>query len=90
VTLFRRLSDDFNVPQSPAHSIRYVAGIRDEVIYQTAFSILPEMTSETAAGRMYVETASLTLAARLVSVAKRRLFALGRKNLNGIGTWILL
>jgi hypothetical protein len=26
----------------------------------------------------------------LVSVAKRRLFALGRKNLNGIGTWILL
>jgi hypothetical protein len=27
---------------------------------------------------------------RLVSVAKRRLFALGRKNLNGIGTWILL
>ena len=30
------------------------------------------------------------LDARLVSVAKRRLFALGRKNLNGIGTWILL
>jgi hypothetical protein len=26
----------------------------------------------------------------LVSVAKRRHFALGRKNLNGIGTWILL
>jgi AraC family transcriptional regulator len=47
-------------------TIRYVAGIRDEVIYQTAFSILPEMTSETAAGRMCVETASLTLAAGLI------------------------
>jgi AraC family transcriptional regulator len=65
-TLFRRLSDDFNLPTAPAHSIRYVAGIRDEVIHQTALSILSEMTSETAAGRMYVETASLMLAARLI------------------------
>ena len=65
-TLFRRLSDDFNLPTAPAHSIRYMAGIRDEVIHQTALSILSEMTSETAAGRMYVETASLILAARLI------------------------
>jgi AraC family transcriptional regulator len=65
-TLFRRLSDDFNLPTAPAHSIRYVAGIRDEVIHQTALSILSEMTSETAAGRMYVETASLMLAAKLI------------------------
>jgi AraC family transcriptional regulator len=65
-TVFRRLSDDFNVSATPAHSIRYVAGIRDEVIYQIGLSILSEMTSETAAGRMLVETASLALAARLV------------------------
>jgi AraC family transcriptional regulator len=71
VTLFRRLSDDFNLPQSPAHSVCYVAGIRDELIHQTALSILSEMTAETAAGRMYVETASLMLAARLVHKTAR-------------------
>ena len=65
-TLFRRLSDDFNLPGAPAHSIRYVAGVRDEVIYQIGLSMLSEMTSETAAGRMFVETGSLALAARLV------------------------
>ena len=65
-TLFRRLSDDFNLPGAPAHSIRYAAGVRDEVIHQLGLSILSEMTTETAAGRMFVETASLALAARLV------------------------
>jgi AraC family transcriptional regulator len=64
-TLFRRLSDDFN-PGALAHSIRYVAGIQDEVIDQIVLSILSEMTNETAAGRMYVETASLMLAARII------------------------
>jgi AraC family transcriptional regulator len=64
--LFRRLSDDFNLPGAPAHSIRYVAGIRDEVIYHIGLSMLSEMTSETAAGRMFVETGSLALAAWLV------------------------
>ena len=65
-TLFRRLTDDFNLPGAPAHSIRYVAGVRDEVISQIGLSILSEMASETAAGHMFVETASLALAARLV------------------------
>jgi AraC family transcriptional regulator len=40
--------------------------LRDEAIYQIGLSMLSEMTSETAAGRMLVETASLALAARLV------------------------
>jgi AraC family transcriptional regulator len=66
-TLFRRLSDDFNLPNSPAHSIRYVAGLRDEVMSEVALSILAEMTQETAAGRMYIETAALMLAARIVN-----------------------
>jgi AraC family transcriptional regulator len=64
--LFRRLSDDFNLPASPAHSIRYAGGIHDEVIHETAVAILAEMTTETAAGRVFVETASLMLAARLI------------------------
>jgi AraC family transcriptional regulator len=65
-TLFRRLSDDFNLPGAPAHSIRYAAGIQDEVIDQIVLSILSEMTNETAASRMYVEAASLMLAARII------------------------
>jgi AraC family transcriptional regulator len=65
-TLFDRLNDDFNLPVTPAHSIRYVGGICDELIEQVGRSILSELTNETAAGRMYVETASLTLAARLL------------------------
>jgi AraC family transcriptional regulator len=65
-TLFRRLSDDFNLPGAPAHSIRYVAGIQDEVIDQIVLSILSEMINETAAGRMYVDTASVMLAARII------------------------
>jgi AraC family transcriptional regulator len=64
--LFRRLADDFNLPGAPPHSIRYVAGVRDEVINQIGLSIISAMTNETAAGRMFVETASATLAARLL------------------------
>src|SRR6266446_3649459 len=64
--LFRRLSDDFNLIGEPARSIRHAAGIRDEVIEQIGRSILSEMTEETSTGRMFVDTASLTLAARLI------------------------
>jgi AraC family transcriptional regulator len=65
-TLFHRLRNDFKLPVAPAHSIRFVSGITDPVIQQIGNSILSELTNETAAGRMYVETASLTLAARLL------------------------
>jgi AraC family transcriptional regulator len=64
--LFSRLEDDFNLPVAPAHSIRHAAGIGDAVIDQLGRSILSELTDETAAGRMFVDTASLTLAARLL------------------------
>jgi AraC family transcriptional regulator len=66
--LFRRLADHFNLPGAAAHSIRirYVADAQDELIRQIALSLLSEMTNESAAGRMFVETASLTLAARLL------------------------
>ena len=49
--LFRRLSDDFNLPGMPGHSIRYLAGVRDEIINQVRHSIVSEMTNESAAGR---------------------------------------
>jgi len=64
--LFDRLKDDFNLPDAPAGSIRLAVGIGDDVINQIGRSILAELTVETAASRMYVETASLTLAARLL------------------------
>jgi AraC family transcriptional regulator len=65
-TLFDRLKDDLRLPDSPAHSIRNEAGIGDEVIECIGRSILSEAVAQTAASRMYVEAASLTLAARLV------------------------
>jgi AraC family transcriptional regulator len=64
--LFDRLKDDFNLPATPGHSIRWADGIRDDVIDQIGRSILSEVKGETAASRVYVEAASLTLAARLV------------------------
>jgi len=65
-TLFDRLKDDFNLPVAPADSIRHAAGIDDDVIDQIGRSILSELTAATAASRVYVESASLTLAARLL------------------------
>jgi AraC family transcriptional regulator len=66
ILLFDRLEDDFNLPMAPAHSIRHAAGISDSVIYQVSRSILSGLTAETSVSRVYVETASLTLAARLI------------------------
>jgi AraC family transcriptional regulator len=65
-TLFDRLKDDFNLPTASAHSIRHAAGMSDDVIDQVGCSILAELTVETSASRVYVETASLMLAARLL------------------------
>jgi AraC family transcriptional regulator len=66
ITLFDRLKDDFNLPAAPAHSIRDVAGVRDSVVNEVGHSILSELTVETSASRLYVETASMMLAARLI------------------------
>jgi AraC family transcriptional regulator len=66
IALFDRMKDDFNLPGAPAHSIRHAVGIGDDVIDQIGRSILSELTAESAASRVYVEAASLTLAARLL------------------------
>ena len=63
---FVRLSDDYNLPSAPSHSIRYSSGVPDEAIRQIGLSVLAEMGHPTAAGRMLVETSSLFLAARLM------------------------
>src|SRR5260221_2402376 len=47
------------------HSLRYLANIQDEMICQIGSAILLEMASETAGGRLLVETSALALAARL-------------------------
>jgi AraC family transcriptional regulator len=64
--LFDRLKDDFNLPAAPVHSIRHAFGIGDDVIEQVGRSILAELADETSTSRMYVETASMTLGARLL------------------------
>ncbi len=66
VELFERLKDDFSLPRSPAYSIRNEAGFNDGVIDQIGRSVLSELTAERSANRVFVETAALMLAARLV------------------------
>jgi AraC family transcriptional regulator len=62
---FARLMDDYNLPPVPGRCIRDSWGVQDELINQIGLSVLAEMMSPTAAGRMLVETSSLLLAARL-------------------------
>lgn len=61
---FARLADDY-LPPAPERFIRHSCGVQDELINQIGLSVLSEMTSPTAAGRLLVETSSLLLAARL-------------------------
>ena len=63
--VFTGLMDDYNLPAVPGRSIRYSCGVQDDLISQIGLSVLSEMMSPTAAGRMLVETSSLLLAARL-------------------------
>ena len=65
-SLFDRLNRDFSAPVALVHSIRYAAGIADEVIVRIGCSILSELTDESFAGRVYVEAAAMALAARLL------------------------
>jgi hypothetical protein len=65
-TSFSRLSDHFDLPKDAAYLIRYAA-VRDGLIDAIGRSILSERMTETSAGRMYAETASLMLAAHIFS-----------------------
>jgi len=63
---FMTLADRYRLPPRPAHSVRYAAGVDDEVLRQIGRSILAELANESAAGRLVVEAASTLLAARLI------------------------
>jgi len=64
---FNLLADQYNLARSPVHSIQYLGGLHDELICGIGVSVLSEMTRQTSTGRMFVETASLMLAARLAN-----------------------
>jgi AraC family transcriptional regulator len=51
---FARLMDDYNLPAVPGLAIRNSCGVQDELINQIGLSVLSEMMSPTAAGRMLV------------------------------------
>ncbi len=65
--VFAGLMDD-HLPTASSPSIRYSCGVTDDVIHQIGLAVMSEMMSPTAAGRMFVETASLLLAARLAQM----------------------
>ncbi len=65
VRQFELLADQYNLARSPVHSIQYLGGLHDELICGIGVSVLSEMTQQTSTGRMFVQTASLMLAARL-------------------------
>ena len=65
-SVFTQLGDYYGLPAALNRSVRYLHGAQDEVINQIGLSVLSEMTAPTAAGRMFTETASLLLAARLL------------------------
>ena len=65
-SVFTQLGDYYGLPAALARSVRYVCGEQDEVVNQIGLSVLSEMMTPTAAGRMFAETASLLLAARLL------------------------
>ncbi|WFU91404.1 AraC family transcriptional regulator (plasmid) [Rhizobium sp. CC1099] len=60
------LCDDYNLPKMPAHSIRYAAGVEDEVIKHLGLGLLAELSAETWAGTMFAEMSCLALASRLI------------------------
>ena len=65
-SVFTQLGDYYGLPAALDRSVRHVCGEQDEVVNQIGLSVLSEMMTPTAAGRMFTETASLLLAARLL------------------------
>lgn len=62
---FDDLSETVGGARVDAGSIRYLAGLQDDLIGQIGASFLTEMREETAGGKMLIETLALALTARL-------------------------
>lgn len=62
---FDALADFYGDARIRADAVRYLADVQDPLIRQIGLSILGELVQETSAGRMMVESAALTLTARI-------------------------
>ncbi|ODN71516.1 HTH-type transcriptional activator Btr [Methylobrevis pamukkalensis] len=63
---FAALADLYGDSRISAHDVHYLADLRDPLIRQIGLAIRFELMRETSAGRMMVETAAMTLTARVV------------------------
>ena len=63
---FVALAQENDFPDVARQSIRYDAGFQDPLMFQLGAVLLDELETETSSGRLLVETAALTLAARLL------------------------
>lgn len=64
-TKFDHLSEAAGGARVAAGSIRYLAGLEDDLIQQIGFTFLTEMREQTAGGKLLIETLALALTARL-------------------------
>jgi AraC family transcriptional regulator len=62
---FKALADLYGDARIRADTVRYLADVQDPLIRQIGLSILGELVQESSAGRMMVESAALTLTARV-------------------------
>jgi AraC family transcriptional regulator len=63
---FTALSQEDGFPDVNISSVRYDAGFQDRLISQIAEAVLAELSEESGSGKLLVETAALTLSARLL------------------------
>jgi AraC family transcriptional regulator len=62
---FRALSVEAGGPAITPGSIRYIAGLDDDLVRQIGYAILRELKEESASGKLLVESLALALAAHL-------------------------
>lgn len=63
---FVALAQEDNFPDVTRQCIRYKAGFQDPLLFQLGRVLTEELAAETSSGRLLVETAALTFAARLL------------------------
>lgn len=62
---FARLALEHDLPGASDRHVHWAAGVRDDLVLQVGRTILDELTHESGAGAMLVETGAMMLAARL-------------------------
>jgi AraC family transcriptional regulator len=65
-TTFVALAQEDDFPDVTRQYIRYKAGFQDPLLFQVGRVIMEELATESSSGRLLVETAALTVAARLL------------------------